>query len=158
MAKVKFSEEIISILERERYHHRHPIVRRKMESLYLLSQGLTRKEVQRINRIHERTLAGYVAEYRQGLDVVRSTHYLGQPSELHHYTEVLKAHFTAHPPHSMKQAAAEIEEKTGLKRSTQQVRLFLRSLGFRPLRTGLLPAKANAEVQEDFKKKSWNRV
>ena len=158
MAKLKFPEEIISILEQERYHHPHPIVRRKMESLYLLSQGLTRKDVQRINRIHERTLAGYVAEYRQGLDVVRTTHYLGQPSDLHQYTEVLKAHFTAHPPHSMKQAAAEIEEKTGLKRSTQQVRLFLRSLGFRPLRTGLLPAKANAEEQEEFKKKSWSRV
>ena len=158
MAKPSFSEEDIAILEQERYHHPHHIVRRKMESLYLLSQGLTRQEVERINRISQRTLAGYVAEYRQGLDVVRATHYKGQPSELHDYADVLKAHFMAHPPHSMKQAAAEIEEQTGLKRSSQQVRLFLRSLDFRPLRTGLLPAKANPEVQEDFKKKTWNRV
>jgi transposase len=75
------------------------------------------------------TLAAYIAEFQQGLDVVRATNYKGQPSELHHYSKELKAHFTAHAPQSMKQAAAEIEEKTGLKRSTQQVRLFLRSLG-----------------------------
>jgi transposase len=158
MAKLCFSEETITILEQERYDHPHHIVRRKIESLYLLSQGLSRKQVQSINRISERTLAGYIAEYREGLDVVRTTHYKGKPSELHDYTDVIKAHFTEHPPHSMLQAAAEIEEKTGLKRSTQQVRLFLRSLDFRPLRTGLLPAKADAEKQEDFKKKSWNRV
>lgn len=158
MAKLSFSEETITRLEQERYTHPHHIVRRKMESLYLLSQGLSREQVVLINRISTRTLVGYIAEYRQGLDVVRSTHYQGRPSELHDYTDILKAHFTAHPPHSMPQAAAEIEEKTGLKRSTQQVRLFLRSLGFRPLRAGLLPAKADAQRQEDFKKKSWNHV
>ncbi len=160
MAKLNFPDEIISILEYERYHHPHHIVRRKMESLYLLSQGLKRKDVYRINRISERTLATYIAEYRQGLDVLRATpeKYIGQPSKLHAHTEVLKAHFTDHPPHSMKQAAAEIEEKTGIKRSSQQVRLFLRSLGLRPLRTGILPAKANVEVQEEFKKKTWHLV
>jgi len=158
MAKLSFSDESIKILEQERYHHAHHIVRRKMESLYLLSQGLSREQVVSINRVSMRTLAGYIAEYQQGLDVVRATHYKGKPSELHDHSDALKAHFTVHPPHSMKQAAAEIEEKTGLKRSTQQVRLFLRSLGFRPLRTGLLPAKADAQKQEDFKKKSWNRV
>lgn len=158
MAKLSFSEETISILEQERYHHEHHIVRRKMESLYLLSQGLSREQVSSINRISLRTLAGYIAEYRHGLDRVRATHYKGKPSVLHDYTDVLKAHFTAHPPHSMKQAAAEIEQQTGIKRSEQQVRLFLRSVGFRPLRTGLLPAKADAQKQEDFKKKSWNPV
>lgn len=158
MAKLFFSTEVITILEHERYHHQHHIVRRKMESLYLLSQGLSRQQVVSINRISARTLAAYIADFQQGLDVVRATNYKGQPSELHHYSKELKDHFTAHAPRSMKQAAAEIEEKTGLKRSTQQVRLFLRSLGFRPLRAGLLPAKADAEKQEDFKKKSWNRV
>ncbi|MCU0428273.1 MAG: winged helix-turn-helix domain-containing protein [Candidatus Kapabacteria bacterium] len=129
-----------------------------MESLYLLSQGLSRTQVESINRISKRTLVEYIAEYRQGLDVVRTTHYQGKSSELHRYADELKAYFTAHPPHSMKQAAAVIEERTGLKRSTQQVREFVRSLGFRPLRTGLLPAKADAQKQEDFKKKTWSLV
>jgi transposase len=72
--------------------------------------------------------------------------------------DTLKAYFAAHPPTSIKQAAAYIHAQTGLQRSTQQVRVFLKRLGFRPLRAGLLPAKANPEVQADFKKKSWNRV
>ena len=52
----------------------------------------------------------------------------------------------------MKEAAYRIEEMTGIKRSSQRVRIFLKNMGMRYRRTGMVPAKADPIKQEDFKK------
>ena len=52
-----------------------------------------------------------------------------------------------------------IRKLTGLSRSPTQVRLFLREkCGMKRLKTGTLPAKADPEAQEAFKKNNLNRV
>ena len=40
MIHIEFTEEQINELKSERYHHPHPRVQRKMEALFLKSQGL----------------------------------------------------------------------------------------------------------------------
>ncbi|MEF8729727.1 MAG: hypothetical protein V5B34_16235 [Accumulibacter sp.] len=59
----------------------------------------------------------------------------------------------SHPPASINEAADAIRKLTGLSRSPTQVRLSLREkCGMKRLKTGTLPAKADPEVQEEFKK------
>ena len=47
---------------------------------------------------------------------------------------------------------AVIEEITGIKRSEPQVRQFLKSMGMECRKVGMIPAKADVEKQEKFKK------
>jgi len=58
-----------------------------------------------------------------------------------------------HPLATIAEAAARIEELTGIKRSPTQVRLFLKKLGLRRLKVGCLPARADPQEQAEFKKK-----
>ncbi|MCY7285204.1 MAG: IS630 family transposase, partial [Cyanobacteria bacterium CAN_BIN43] len=44
MIKLTFSAEDIEQLHYERFHHPHPRVQRKMEALYLKSQGYLHRE------------------------------------------------------------------------------------------------------------------
>jgi hypothetical protein len=50
------------------------------------------------------------------------------------------------------QACANIEELTGIVRSREQVRVFLKSLGMSCRRVGVLPTKADPEAQEFVQK------
>ncbi|MDR1960239.1 MAG: hypothetical protein LBQ54_14560 [Planctomycetaceae bacterium] len=45
-----------------------------------------------------------------------------------------------------------MEQWTGVKRSPQRVRIFMRTIGMTFRKTAVLPAKANLEKQEEFKK------
>lgn len=62
-------------------------------------------------------------------------------------------YFRTHPPKTLAQACAKIEELTGLVRIREQVLVFLKSLRMRCRRVGVLPAKADVEAQEEFVKK-----
>jgi len=60
-------------------------------------------------------------------------------------------YFTDHPPSSISEAAAKIKELTGIERKETQVRKFLKSMGFRCLQVGVVPAKAMTEEKKRTK-------
>ena len=66
MIKIDFTAAEIKALHYERYHHPHPRVQRKMEVLWLKSQGLPHKEISRLSGVSSTTLTRYVREYQQG--------------------------------------------------------------------------------------------
>lgn len=148
---IEFSQEEIETLNRERYHHPQPQVRKKMEVLYLKSQQFQHQQIRRICDISKTTLSKYLKQYQaDGIEGLKQRHYQGQPSQLHQYTPLLKAHFEKHPPATAAQAQAVIEELTGLKRSPTQVRAYLKGLGLRYRKSGVVPGKANdPEKQEE---------
>ena len=43
--KIQFTEAEIKQLDYERYHHPHPRVQRKMEALWLKSQGASHQDI-----------------------------------------------------------------------------------------------------------------
>ncbi|VAX37907.1 hypothetical protein MNBD_UNCLBAC01-858 [hydrothermal vent metagenome] len=49
---------------------------------------------------------------------------------------------------------AKIEELTGHKRSEVQIWKFLKRIGLKCRKVGMIPSKVNIEKQEDFKKKN----
>ena len=150
MLKMDFTETEVEELFYCKEHHPHPRVRKKMSVLYLKSQQLSHKEIKRLERISENTLLGYLNEYRQadGLEGLKKTRFYRPSSDLAAHTEKLRAHFWEHPPASGKEAASVVEALTGLKRSPDRVRIFLKGLGMEFRKVGTIPSKADVVEQE----------
>jgi len=60
MLRIDFTTEEVSKLHYERYHHPHPMVQKKMEALYLKSQGIKHKDICSICKITKTTLTVYI--------------------------------------------------------------------------------------------------
>ena len=157
MIRIAFTEEAIEKLRYERFHHPHPRVQRKMEALLLKSDGLPHHQITRILGISENTLRQYLREYEEGgVERLKELRFHKPQSELTKHRESLEAYFEEHPPATVNEAAAKIEEITGIRRGPTQVRKFLNSLGLRPRKVGMIPAKADVQKQDCFKKKNWS--
>ena len=79
---------------------------------------------------------------------------VSQYLRLKQHQESLETYFRDHPPKTLAHATVTIAELTGIVRSREQVRHFLKSMGMRCRRVGLIPAKADPEAQEEFLKKN----
>lgn len=159
MIRIAFTEDEIEQLRKERFEHPHPRVQRKMETLLLKSEGLPHNWITRIVGISENTLRQYLREYKEGgIDRLKEIRSYNPQSKLVEHQESLETYFEEHPPATVNEAAAKIEEITGIRRGPTQVRNFLNSLGLRPRKVGMIPAKADVEEQDRFKKKNWSHV
>lgn len=153
MVQLEFTQAEAEALNYERYHHPHPQVQRKMEALWLKSRGVRRREICRLTGIGSTTLTGYLRTYQAGgIEALKEVRCYRPQSELQAYRGTLETYFREHPPASAKEAMAKIEELTGVRRSADRVRVFLKGLGMAYRKVGMVPAKANLAQQEAFKK------
>jgi transposase len=137
MLNIDFLPEDILNLHYERYNHPHPLVQKKMEVLYLKSQGIKHKEICRLCQITNATLAKYIKQYQLGgVEELKKIVYIGRPSELNKYTDIFKEYFEKNPPSNINEASDAIEKITGIKRSPTQVREFMKRTGLRCLKVG----------------------
>lgn len=151
MIHIDFTPEQIDALHHERFHHPHPRVQQKIEAVYLKSQGLLHKDICRLCRISENTLRSFLWQYLEGgIDRLKRTDWAGTTSELDEHRETLEEFFRKNPPRSTAHAAAEIERITGVKRGLTQVRQFLKGMGLKFRKVGMIPAKADADEQREF--------
>jgi transposase len=158
MIKVKFSDQDLKTIEHERFNHPVPRVQRRMEVLWLKSQGLPHKKIAKLAGVCDNALTKYLRLYQQGgLDEIRKVNFYRPQSELEKYSESIEQHFRDNPVASINEAVAQIEKLTGIRRSKTQVRTFLRKLGMRHRKVGSVPAKADLEKQEHFKKNTLNQ-
>lgn len=126
-ARLTFSEADQEALQRERFEHPHPRVQRRMEVLWLISQGMTYPQAARLGGVSEATVERYVAIYRQGgLEALRQFQWRKPVSDLLKHRESLEESFRQHPPHTVAEACRRIEEETGIRRGPTQVRAFLK--------------------------------
>jgi transposase len=127
--RLAFSEEDRQALSKERYEHPDPCVQRKMEVLWLISQGMKHKEAARFAGVSQVTAARYVALYRQGgLSALRETRWRKSSSALEDHRESLAESFRQNPPHTVAEACVRIQEETSLERRPTQVRRFLKKV------------------------------
>lgn len=157
MLKINFTPAEISQLHYERYHHPHPQVQRKMEVIYLKSQGITHQKICRLCQITKTTLTKYIRQYQLGgVEELKNLGYTGRPSQLNQHSDSLKEYFKNHPPSTVAEASEAIERMTGIKRSPTQIRAFLKRLGLRCLKVGFVPGKVIEEKkimeQETYRK------
>jgi transposase len=89
-----------------------------MEVVYLKSQGLKHKEISQLCRVSKDSVTPYLKMYRDGgLEGLKKWDYQGKENELLAHEDMLKDYFRVHPPRSIAQARAAIEEITGISRS-----------------------------------------
>jgi transposase len=160
MLTIDFPPQDIDALHFERFHHPHPRVQLKMEVVYLKSQGLPHQEICRLTRISENTLRTYLRQYQEGgVERLKQTDWDGPTSELSDHRQTIEEHFRSNPPRSTAQAAADIERLTGIRRGLTQVRKFLKGLGLKSRKLGMIPAKADADVQrKSLDERLWPRL
>ncbi len=152
MIKLEFTAAEAKALDYERYHHPHPRVQRKMEAVWLKSRGLAHQEISRLTGICASTLTSYLRAYQEGgIEALKEIRFYRPKSELEAHRGTLEEYFRAHPPATIKEAMAKIEQLTGVRRSQQRVRVFLKGLGMGCRKVGMIPAKADVEAQPSFK-------
>lgn len=155
MIQMTFTEAEKQELNTQRYQHPHPHVQRKMETLWLKSQGLAHQEIATLTGISKNTVTTYLKDYQQGgIAKLKAIRFYRPQSELANHTQTIEAEFLNQPPATIAEAANTIEQLTGIRRSEPQVRQFLSTMGLKRTKVGMIPAKADFEKQEDFKKKS----
>jgi transposase len=160
MIHIEFTPKQIDALHHERFHHPHPRVQLKMEAVYLKSQGLPHHDICQLARISENTLRSYLRQYQEGgIEQLKRTDWDGPTTELSDHRQAIEEHFRNNPPRSTDQAAADIERLTGIRRGPTQVRKFLKRLGLKFRKLGMIPAKADAAEQAKFlDEKLWPRL
>lgn len=152
MDKIEFTTTEREALHYWRFHHPHPRVQRKMEALYLHSQGLAPEDIWRLCAISKTTFYRYLHAYHEGgIEKLQEVSLPRRQSALAGYRSSIEADLRQRPPASVAEAAARIAQLTGLERRPTQVRRFLKSLGMQPRKVGQIPAKADVTAQEDFK-------
>jgi transposase len=159
MLRIEFSQQDIEQLRYERYHHPHPRVQMKMEALLLKSQQLPHHLIATCVGVTENTLRAYFKAYQTGgIEALKQLDFYRPVSELDAHRATIEAYFAQHPPATIAEAATIIERITGIQRRPTQVRIFLKKLGLKRLKTYTVPAKADTDQQEEFKKKRSSRV
>ena len=127
MRQIGFSQDDIKELSHESIRHKHPIVRRRMQALWLKSQGVPHKEIGTYLNLSQTTLRKYFNLYLSGgPEALKQLHYQGKPNQLLQQQETIVAALEANPPATLKQAQAIIKQVTGLDRSLTQVSEFLK--------------------------------
>ena len=158
MITINFSDADIAALQYWRFHHPDPRVQVRMEALYLRSQGVANRDIPRLCGISKASFHRYLTAYATG-GIERLQHFEARRprSLLHQHRPTIEADFQQRPPATVAEAAARIEALTGITRKPTQVRQFLKALGMKPRKVGMIPAKADVEAQEAFKKTVWSR-
>lgn len=153
MLTINFSTDLISKLQYLRYNHPHPRVQQRVEVLLLKSKEISHKEMARLTDLSVNTITSYLKLLKEkGLDGIEEVNFYQPQSDLVEHLTKIKEYFDQNPPSSINEAMGKIEELTGMKRSPTQIRKYLLKIGFKFRKVGVIPAKANIEEQENFKK------
>lgn len=151
MMQLQFRFEDREALARERFCHPHPQVQRKMEALWLKSLDLPHGLICQICRITGNTLRGYFGQYeRGGIQGLQELRFHRPSSALAPHRTSVEEALKDQPPRSVKEAAARIAALTGVRRGLTQIRQWMRSLGWRYRKVGMIPAKADPPTQARY--------
>lgn len=158
MLRMEFTVQEIQALHYERFHHPDPAVQGKMEAVYFKSQGLPHHQIAELTQLCPNTIRSYFQQYLEGgIERLKEDRRYRHQSELLAHQATVEAYFRQHPPATVAEAAEKIAELTGIRRGPTQVRKFLRGIGMAPRKVAAIPAKADPQAQETFKKRFWSR-
>jgi len=152
MIRIEISEQDIKTIKRLRDNDPDPRIRRRMDVLWLKSQGVAHQEISRFTGVSGNTVRRYLGLFQSGgLEKLMELNCYAPTSELEAHRRHLETYFREHPPATINEAMESIRELTGIKRSPGAVGRFLRSLGMAPRKVGAIPSKADPDKQEEFR-------
>lgn len=149
----KLSKKDLKQVKHLKYHHIDPTVRRRCDILFLRHLGYSRIEVASIAGVHPDTVSDFIKKYKnKGLNSLVIISYNKPISSLDNYVEIIKQDLDKNPAQTIKQVAKKIEKLTGIKRSFGRIAKFVKKLGFKRLKAGHIPSKADPKKQKIFLK------
>jgi len=158
MLQIPISESDVQLLKQERYNHPHPRVMLKMDVVYLKGLQLDNALVCKITGVCDNTLRDYLKQYSEGgIERLKEVNFYKPTSELTAYSGTIENYFKANPPTSISQASAKIEELTGIKKGETQTRKFMKSLGFKYIKTASVPAKVLTDEKKLNSENFWKK-
>ena len=130
-----------------------------MDVVWLKSNGLPHHKIAKLTGITENTVRSYLRQYIEGgRNRLCEVLYRQPQSELDKHEDLITDYFVENPPATANEAREMIVRLTDLSRSLTQVRQFMRRIGMRPLKNGILPGKADPKKQEEFKNKELEPI
>ena len=158
MIEIKVTDLGQQMLRMERYNHPHPRVMLKMDVVHLKSLGLGNDLVCKITGVCGNTMREYLKQYNKGgIEHLKEVNFYRPNSELDAYRGTIEKYFTDNPPSSISEASAKIEELTGIKRGETQTRKYLKSLNFRYMKTGSVPANVLTDEKKTNRENFWKK-
>jgi transposase len=155
LTEINISSEELKELNYERYHYPCPIVQKRFHAIYLKAiTGWSNEEIGRLVDSHRNSINKWIAAYKQGgKEALQKVGYGTNTSVMEQEAASITELFTRQPPRTTGEAALKIKELTGIERSYSAVRTFMKGHGFRFLKTGHIPAKANVSEQKKWVEK-----
>ena len=151
MLRVPILPEDLATIQRDRYYHPQPHIMMRMHTLALHHGGLSAEQIAPLLDRDPRTIRTCLKTYRDGgLSAVYEYNKYKHECELDAFSELIESDFEKHPPQSINEASDRIEKLTGIKRSPTQISAFLKKKGFKCLKTGSIPSKADPVAQKEF--------
>jgi transposase len=128
------------------------MVQKRLHAVYLKARlNCSYRTISLITGLHHNMVTHWVRIYaREGISALKTNHYGTNKSELEAHATSLLAEFEAHPPRSAQEAADRIYELTNIRRSPQQVRVFLKAHDLKFRKCGHIPAKADPDKQQQW--------
>ncbi len=149
---LNLSEAEIEQLRYERYAYPDPMVQKRIFAVYLkATMNWSNKVIGEVVGLHYNSVGQWINVYKeQGLQGLLVNGYGGRKSEMDtHAVSVLQS-FQSQPPLSAAEAAERIREMSGLERSPQQVRVFMKRHGLKFIKCGHMPSKADDDAQHQW--------
>ena len=150
MRRIEFSSDELREIERDRYEHADPAVRRRMEALWLKANGEKHRRIVELAGVSRPTVQRLLDTFiAGGLAAVRTYHWKVPVSALTPHRELLAKEFGECPPHTVAEACERIERLTGVRRGESRVREFLRdSLDLKWRKVGAVPLPPKLSLPE----------
>jgi len=156
MIEPELTKEQLDELYKEATENPNARARKKCWVVYLKGKGYAHREVAEVVRVDRDTVTEYLGKYRNGgLPGLLAENYHKREGRLDVHAERLKELFKERPPPTVNQARERIEQETGVSLKPSACRAFLKKIGMKCRRCGLVPGKAQddegqRQAQQEF--------
>jgi transposase len=125
-----FSTEDQRQIREQRYRYPDPLVCKRLTVLWHKHNGFSHQSIAKLSDVAPNTVTASIRTYlEKSLAGVQERKFHCPTSQLDPHRSRLVSHFSARPPRTLKEAAAEIEQLTGLSFTLAHVRNALLSIG-----------------------------
>lgn len=125
--------------------------RKKLTALLMIGKGLTQADAAKVVDVDERTVRAYCRELREGgISAILEDRQYRPSSALESFHEAITESFREQPPSTSMEAATRISAISGRNVCASHARTVMKRLGFKCLKPGSAPGKANVGEQLDF--------
>lgn len=156
MINIEITKEALDSIYHEMMTSPSVRARKKLMVIYLKGMGMSHQDIAALVRVDQDTVTNYLKQYNQdGLEGLLIDNYRIPTCQLEPYIPQLKEIFEQEPPHTVNHAIEIIFDNTGIRLKHSACRDFLKQIGLKRRRAGLVPGKAlddkeQQQAQQEF--------